>query len=66
MNKKAAVIFTLNDKTHSTDTNLYSGQRIVRAKTVWLEFDKYLEYENTAVKDRVNFLLEHWIDDFSF
>ena len=57
--KESAVLFTLNDWTVNDHDRLYSSQSIVKAKVVWLEYNKFLEYMSLETKDRVKYLIEN-------
>ena len=45
---------------------MYWWQNIKTTKTVWLEYNKFLQYMELETKDRVKFLLENWIKDFNY
>jgi len=63
---RSEVIFTLNDKSQNTTWNITANQEIKKARTIWLDYNTFLEYIDTPTKDRVKFLLENWIDEFYY
>ena len=66
MERKAEVIFTLNDWTVNETWSLNVNQSIKKVRTIWLEFNKFLEYQSLETKDKIQYLLDNWIDDFNF
>ena len=61
---RSEVIFTLKSWEQTTEPNHIGNIRSTR--TIWLEYNKFLDYIKLDSKDRVQFLLDNNVNDFDF